>query len=421
MAATRRSGRPWSARLRELRIISRAALDARRPLLVQIIPMRRCNLACGYCNEYDHASPPVPAEVMFARIDLLATMGTAVVTISGGEPLLHPELEAIIRHIHDRGMVVTLITNGVLLGRDRIQTLNAARLDRLQISIDNLKPDEVSKKSLMVLDRKLVMLAEHAMFDVNVNSVLGSGVKQPEDALVIARRARELGFTATMGIIHDGDGHLKSLVGRAREVHDAFQHLTRWSITRLNRSFQNRLAEGRPNDWRCRAGSRYLYVCEDGLVHYCSQRRGTPGIPLVRYTLTHRREAHVVQKTCSPYCTIACVHQASSFDHWRGVQRPIKARSAPSLPGTRAGAESSPHRIGAGVAAGVQGPRVARAPADSRTRPRRWRPVLHGGHQGSAGTAAGRARIHCAMTCPAGSMPCAAITARASPRAPCCA
>jgi MoaA/NifB/PqqE/SkfB family radical SAM enzyme len=352
MAFSGRPGRPWSARLREFRIIALAALDERRPLLVQIIPTRRCNLACGYCNEYDHVSPPVPAEVMFERIDLLAAMGTAVVTISGGEPLLHPELEALIRRIHDRGMVVTLITNGLLLGPDRIKALNAAHLDRMQISIDNLKPDDVSKKSLMVLDRKLVMLAELAAFDVNINSVLGSGVDHPEDALAIARRARELGFTATMGIIHDGDGHLKPLVGASREVHDAFRNLTRWSVTRLNRAFQTRLAEGRPNDWRCRAGSRYLYVCEDGLVHYCSQHRGTPAIPLARYTLAHRRRAHATQKACAPYCTIACVHQASGFDRWRSAQGPGEARSAPALAAPGGLAEPSRHRMGAREAAG---------------------------------------------------------------------
>ena len=74
----------------------------------------------------------------------------------------------------------------------------------LQISIDNAMPDEISKKSLKVLDQKLVLLAEHAEFQVNINSVLGSGVKNPEDALAVARRALELGFTSTIGVLHDG-------------------------------------------------------------------------------------------------------------------------------------------------------------------------------------------------------------------------
>ena len=322
MASHRRHGRPWSARLREFRIVARAALDRHRPLLVHIIPMRRCNLACAYCNEYDDHSPPVALEVMFGRIDRLAALGTAVVTVSGGEPLLHPNLDMIIRRIHDRGMIGTLITNGYRLGPERIQALNAARLDRLQISIDNVKPDAVSKKSLTVLDRKLAHLAEHARFDVNINCVLGSGVAQPEDALTIAKRAGEFGFTSTMGIIHDGSGHLKPLSNPSRAIYDQFQDLNRSSLGRFNRSFQLRLAEGRPNDWRCRAGARYFYVCEDGLVHYCSQQRGRPGIPLDQFTLAHRQSAYAEQKSCAPFCTIACAHQASSLDGWRGRQHP---------------------------------------------------------------------------------------------------
>ena len=72
-------------------------------------------------------------------------------------------------------------------------------------------PDEVSKKSLKVLDQKLKLLAEHAEFGVNINSVVGSGISNPHDALVVARRAVELGFTSTVGIIHDGDGQLRPL------------------------------------------------------------------------------------------------------------------------------------------------------------------------------------------------------------------
>ena len=48
---------------------------------------------------------------------------------------------------------------------------------------------------------------------------------------------------------------------------------------RFNGAFQDNLARGRPNDWSCRAGARYLYVDEHGIVHYCSQMRGVPGRP----------------------------------------------------------------------------------------------------------------------------------------------
>src|SRR5947208_13882014 len=114
---------------------------------------------------------------MKSRIDKLAELGTSVVAFSGGEPMLHPELDELIRHIRGRGMMAGLITNGYFLVPKRIEALNAAGLDFLQISVDNVEPDEVSKKSLRVLDRKLQDLRAFATFDVNINSVLGGGIK----------------------------------------------------------------------------------------------------------------------------------------------------------------------------------------------------------------------------------------------------
>jgi MoaA/NifB/PqqE/SkfB family radical SAM enzyme len=289
------------------------------PVLAHVIPMRRCNLACGYCNEYDNVSQPVPIETMYQRLDRLAEMGTNIITISGGEPLLHPELDLIVGRIRRRGMIAGMITNGYLLVADRIKRLNAAGLDHLQISIDNIMPDEVSKKSLKVLDKKLRLLAEHALFHVNINSVVGGGIKDPHDALTVARRALELGFTSTVGIIHDGDGQLRPLGGAEREVYTQMRAMEKASYARIN-YFQDNIAHGKENDWRCRAGSRYLYVCEDGLVHYCSQQRGYPAKPLMEYTLEDIRREYRTAKGCAPRCTVACVHQISYIDFWRGEQ-----------------------------------------------------------------------------------------------------
>src|SRR5271170_697626 len=205
-------------KLRELRMLAKGLVSTRHPVLVHIIPIRRCNLACTYCNEFDDFSKPVPLEEMFGRIDRLGAMGTSVITISGGEPLLHPELDAIIARIRQNGIMAGLITNGYLLVADRIKALNRAGLEYLQISIDNVNPDDVSMKSLKVLDQKLKLLAEHAEFQVNINSVLGSGINNPEDALKVAHRAIALGFTSTVGILHDHNGQLQPLGPREQEI-----------------------------------------------------------------------------------------------------------------------------------------------------------------------------------------------------------
>jgi MoaA/NifB/PqqE/SkfB family radical SAM enzyme len=256
---------------------------------------------------------------MYRRVDKLGALGTSVVTISGGEPLLHPELDNIIRRIRANDMVAGLITNGYLLVTERIERLNRAGLEWLQISIDNVNPDEVSKKSLKVLDKKLQLLAEHADFHVNINSVVGAGIKHPQDALVIGKRAVELGFSSTIGIIHDGGGQLQPLADEERRIYHEMKRLEKRSFTRVN-SFQDNIAKGKANEWRCRAGSRYLYICENGLVHYCSQQRGYPATPLESYTREDLRREYLSEKSCAPHCTVSCVHQVSIFDSWRAPQ-----------------------------------------------------------------------------------------------------
>ena len=309
-----------------MREFARGLAHTDHPLLVQIIPIRRCNIDCGYCNEYDKVSKPVPTDEMVRRIDHLADLGTSVVAFSGGEPLLHPDLDALIARIRQRGLMAGLITNGYLLSEKRIAALNDAGLDFLQISIDNVEPDAISKKSLRLLDRKLEWLRDGAAFDVNINSVIGGGIQTPEDARTINRRARELGFSTSIGIIHDGGGTLKPLAARERAVYDEVQAEINgvWQIAKNLysgiRGFQDNLADGRTNAWRCRAGSRYLYVCEDGLVHYCSQQRGYPGTPLLSYTPADIRREFRTPKSCAPLCTIGCVHRVSTMDFWRAPQ-----------------------------------------------------------------------------------------------------
>jgi MoaA/NifB/PqqE/SkfB family radical SAM enzyme len=315
----RRMWRFRRTRARELWMITKALISKNHPILVHVIPMRRCNLDCTYCNEFDDVSTPVPLEEMKKRLDILAEMGTSIITISGGEPLLHPDLDEVIRHIRKRGMIAGLITNGFFLNKERIERLNAAGLEHLQISIDNAVPDEVSKKSLKTLDGRLEMLSEWAVFQVNINSVLGSGVKNSEDALKIAHRALELGFTSTVGIIHDHDGQLKPLGARDQEIFEEIMSLGKRSYSRFN-EFQHNVARGREHDWKCRAGSRYLYICEDGLVHWCSQQRGYPGIPLSQYTDEMRHREYYTHKGCAPKCTVSCVQQVGILDNWRAPQ-----------------------------------------------------------------------------------------------------
>ncbi len=294
------------------------------PILAQIIPIRRCNLACTYCNEFDKHSSPVPTDEMLRRIDKLAELRTGIITFSGGEPTLHPDLDLLVQRARQGGAIVTAITNGYLLSPARIERLNAAGLDYLQISIDNVEPDEVSKKSLKVLDRKLQWLAEYADFDVTINSVLGNALTSanPRTPFQIAARARELGFTSTVGVLHDGLGQLKQLSPSGTGVYERILNLGSGLFSFAHHDgFQRNIVHALPNQWHCPAGGRFLYVCEEGLVHYCSQQRGHPAIPLAQYTREDILREGAKPKGCAPFCTISCVHQTAMLDSFRTQPR----------------------------------------------------------------------------------------------------
>ena len=110
--------------LREFNFVLTGLASTDHPVLAHVIPMRRCNLSCAYCNEYDDFSNPVPLEEMIRRLDKLAHLGTTAIIISGGEPLLHPDIESIVARIRHHGMLAAMISNCYLLTREKISRLN---------------------------------------------------------------------------------------------------------------------------------------------------------------------------------------------------------------------------------------------------------------------------------------------------------
>ena len=205
---TRKNIRFYQRRLRQARMVARAFQSKHHP----------CSRTSSPCGA---AISPAPTAMSTTRSPLRSRRRRCSPHRSscssrhrnhydrGGEPLLHPDLDEILRAIRSHDIIATIITNGYLLTPERIERLNRAGLEHLQISVDNVNPDDVSKKSLKVLDRKLEWLQEYADFDININSVLGGGIPHPEDALTITRRALALGFETTVGVIHDHGGQLR--------------------------------------------------------------------------------------------------------------------------------------------------------------------------------------------------------------------
>jgi MoaA/NifB/PqqE/SkfB family radical SAM enzyme len=251
------------------------------------------------------------------NIDRVAEMGTVVLTLTGGEPLLHPELDRIIAHAAARRLICTSITNGYALTERWIDRLNHAGLTLLQVSIDNMEPNEQSEKSWRAVESRLALLAAHARFAINVNAVVGACAA--EETARVAAAVRRLGFFMTLGLMHGPDGQAEAHLSdrAALELYDEVHRRRHRSILhRVGEQWERQLLRNGTAPWTCRAGARFLYVDEAGMVSYCSQRRGEPGVPLLSYTRQHLRRGRE-PKGCEAGCTLSCVRRASAPDAWR--------------------------------------------------------------------------------------------------------
>jgi radical SAM protein with 4Fe4S-binding SPASM domain len=99
-----------------------------------------CNLTCLHCD--NHRSRPHSAELTteqaFRVAESLARLGCQVVDLTGGEPLLRADWDAIARRVHELGMHVALITNGILLDERTVSRAVEAGVGRIAVSIDGL-------------------------------------------------------------------------------------------------------------------------------------------------------------------------------------------------------------------------------------------------------------------------------------------
>jgi MoaA/NifB/PqqE/SkfB family radical SAM enzyme len=295
--------------------VASAALDRDRPLITHLVITRRCNLSCGYCFEYDKVSPPVPLEVLKQRIGHLAKLRSVFVTLTGGESLLHPDVVEIVRYVRERGMTPFLNTNGYLLTKQMILDLNAAGLYAMQLSIDNARPNAVSKKSLKPLMPKLRLLKKHAKFHVRINTVIGSG--PPAEALEVARTVVAFGFASNISLVRDETGALIAPSPEMRAAYDEIRELGGRLPSLMDDDYTKELLDHGTMEWKCRAGARTFLVDENGLVHLCQPRVGSPGTPLLDYTIDDIRRQFDAPKPCAKTCPIAYAHHASKLDRWR--------------------------------------------------------------------------------------------------------
>jgi MoaA/NifB/PqqE/SkfB family radical SAM enzyme len=284
------------------------------PFLAQLVIIRRCNLSCGYCSEYDKVSNPISVQVLEERLQKLKDLGTFGISLTGGEPTLHPELPRLIRKCRELRFFRTgMISNGFFLKQELIEALNRAGLQEMQISIDGVHANNTTQKVLDNLKKRLEWLRDYAQFDVTVSGVIGAS--PPEEAEEVIAFAEKMGFTPRVLLVHDNEGQLRLGPDEVKMFEKIVKTLPKSRVDFSN--YRKRLVRNGSAPFKCRAGSRYLYVDEFGKVNWCSQTRNVWSKPLMDYTPADLREQFYRYKSCHATCTLGCARSASQLDNWR--------------------------------------------------------------------------------------------------------
>jgi cyclic pyranopterin phosphate synthase len=175
-----------------------------RPLKdLRISVTDRCNFRCTYCmplDEYEwlEKSAILSFEEITRLARLFVRLGVEKIRLTGGEPLVRRDLEKLVSNLSSIAGLqdLCLTTNGSLLA-DKVATLKAAGLRRINVSLDSLKPDNFrrirKRGDLAKVLEGLFAAKRHGLHPIKINAVIERGVNDDE-VLDLVAFAREHGF-----------------------------------------------------------------------------------------------------------------------------------------------------------------------------------------------------------------------------------
>ena len=147
--------------------------NKRFPLIVELEPLFACNLKCAGCGKIQH-----PASVLKQRMPVeqavaaVEECGAPMVSIAGGEPLMHPQIEVIVQELIKRKKFVFLCTNALLLPK-KLDKFTPSPYFRWVVHIDGLRErhdEAVSKEGVFDEAVKAIKMAKERGFKVNTNT-----------------------------------------------------------------------------------------------------------------------------------------------------------------------------------------------------------------------------------------------------------
>jgi AdoMet-dependent heme synthase len=245
------------------------------PLSVHLDLTYRCNERCVHCylEHEDHGE--LSREEILRLLDELASAGTLILTLSGGEPLLRSDFFAIVEHARSLSFSLKVKTNGMLIGPSQAALLHEYGVHQVQISIYSHKPEvhDGVTKIRGSLARSLSAIRLLRAYGLNVAIATPLMAQNFDDYPGVRSLAAELGVTVTI------DPTITPMLDGDRSV---LQH--RISPGQLQAVFQDpaimgdvKNSECAPVDqdvlmsYPCSAGHTFCYISPYGDVYPCVQ------------------------------------------------------------------------------------------------------------------------------------------------------
>ena len=150
----------------------------RFPLVLMLEPLYRCNLACAGCGKIQYPSNILKSQLSVEEcLRAVDECGAPMVSIPGGEPLMHPDIDVLVRELVARGKYIYLCTNGLLL-KEKLHLFEPSKQLSFSVHLDGLEADHdhaVCRDGTYRIAHEAIEAALERGFRVTTNTTLFEG------------------------------------------------------------------------------------------------------------------------------------------------------------------------------------------------------------------------------------------------------
>jgi len=314
-----------------LSILTANMFSLNKPIIVCLNVTNRCNMNCSYCygDYYNRKTCDFTTDQLLELIDTLSMMGTRLIHLGGGEPLIRDDISKIISHIKEKNILCFMNTNGLLIP-DKIDAIK--KLDSLTISIDG--PEDINDinrgKGTFRRIIKSIKLAQDHGISVNTNTVINRhNISRIDEVLALLDQLKvsaefNLPYEQELGnknneVMNISDEQIKNVLKKIITYKNkggltSFSTNTRSYTLNWPFSYKKKIAYNNdlPKGFKpinCQMGRLMCLIDSDGLVYPCGQLIGQfPALNMLEVGLKKAWDNLYQNKRCTT-CYSVCFNE----------------------------------------------------------------------------------------------------------------